>query len=382
VLLVLEALTTLLERWLIMFVSESRREANRRNAQLSTGPKTAEGKERSRLNALKHGLCSSVVVAEDASVVMTRTEEFFITLKPQNDFHCWLVSEVALESVRIERAERMERRIRDKIAMKAELTWDDDRRLEAILLGSTLGNRPDLVVEQLRKNVQGCEWLMARWAMLAYVADVDKTWTPEQTALAFDLLGTPDVFRVGKKPGDSLDFEGKLVESGTDLAALARREIAELKERRERIKPLDEVARALAMADLGEDNDPELIRLRRQEATLYSRLRWCLRQLQVQSPFQEPQRGLKRKWIPDRTFVNPVEELKPPEPLKPLEIQPDLPILTKFDHPPFDLLPEESPEPGEVADIAKILKSRQVRKSKKAQARRESRRRKVENLRA
>ena len=36
--------------------SAARVAANRRNAQLSTGPRTAEGKARSRRNALKHGL--------------------------------------------------------------------------------------------------------------------------------------------------------------------------------------------------------------------------------------------------------------------------------------------------------------------------------------
>ncbi len=49
-------------------VSLSKRaEANRRNAQLSTGPKTEEGKSRSRQNALKHGiLASDLLITEGA----------------------------------------------------------------------------------------------------------------------------------------------------------------------------------------------------------------------------------------------------------------------------------------------------------------------------
>src|SRR5689334_20567763 len=42
-----------------------RLEANRANAKRSTGPKTAAGKSRSKLNALKHGLSAERVVIGD-----------------------------------------------------------------------------------------------------------------------------------------------------------------------------------------------------------------------------------------------------------------------------------------------------------------------------
>jgi hypothetical protein len=47
--------------------TRKQRAANRRNAQLSTGPKTPEGKAAVRLNALKHGLTAenAVIIGEE-----------------------------------------------------------------------------------------------------------------------------------------------------------------------------------------------------------------------------------------------------------------------------------------------------------------------------
>lgn len=47
-------------------VSLKKAEANRRNAKHSTGPRTAEGKQRSRRNALKHGIFASALLVDDA----------------------------------------------------------------------------------------------------------------------------------------------------------------------------------------------------------------------------------------------------------------------------------------------------------------------------
>jgi hypothetical protein len=358
-----------------MLVSENRIQANRRNALLSTGPKTAEGKARSRANSLKHGLCASVVVEEDGAIVEERTHHLFWALKPQNEYHNWLVDKAAILSIRIDRSERIERRVRDKFSLKAELTWDDDRLLEVELLGAMLESRPAQTVAALKKTPQGCEWLMTRWAMLARISDLKEPWTEEQTNLAFDMLATPSAFRKGRKPGEELDFDGKPVESSDDPAAIARREIDRLKAIREVVADIDEVEQALAKSDLNNDADPELRRLRRYESTLHRRFRWCVDQINKPSPHPNPRPGLTPNWV-----APPHPEEKPEAPTEEEKLAAAHPEGAI--HPPFDLEPDEFPEPGKDADIPAIVYSRKQKRIRKAEARRDGNRRKIEKLRA
>jgi hypothetical protein len=60
-------------------------EANRRNAQQSTGPRTEAGKKTSSLNALRHGLTSRIVVlpTEDLSAYNRFSDEFLADLAPE-----------------------------------------------------------------------------------------------------------------------------------------------------------------------------------------------------------------------------------------------------------------------------------------------------------
>jgi len=60
-------------------------EANRRNAQQSTGPRSEIGKRKSSLNALRHGLTARVVVlpTEDLSAYQRFSTEFLAALAPE-----------------------------------------------------------------------------------------------------------------------------------------------------------------------------------------------------------------------------------------------------------------------------------------------------------
>jgi hypothetical protein len=60
-------------------------EANRRNAQQSTGPRTEIGKQKSSLNAMRHGLTARVVVlpTEDLAAYQRFSAEFLADLAPE-----------------------------------------------------------------------------------------------------------------------------------------------------------------------------------------------------------------------------------------------------------------------------------------------------------
>jgi hypothetical protein len=93
-------------------------EANRRNAQKSRGPKTPEGKARSRFNAVKHGMYARtpVLPGEDAGAFQSRIDTWKADLRPRNELEDSLIERAALASWQLERAERVEvDRLTDRI---------------------------------------------------------------------------------------------------------------------------------------------------------------------------------------------------------------------------------------------------------------------------
>ena len=93
-----------------MPLSDARNNANRDNATHSTGPKTEEGKARSRLNGLRHGLTGQTVVlpTEDLKIYMAFTEKLFVSLEPESDLERQLAQSYANEQWRLNRCGSME----------------------------------------------------------------------------------------------------------------------------------------------------------------------------------------------------------------------------------------------------------------------------------
>jgi hypothetical protein len=88
-----------------MSASAARIEANQANAQQSTGPRTEEGKARSALNAIKHGLtaASALLPSEDPAAYQRHLQDFEDEYQPQNASEQFLTRDLADTAWRLKR---------------------------------------------------------------------------------------------------------------------------------------------------------------------------------------------------------------------------------------------------------------------------------------
>src|SRR5882757_572496 len=91
-------------------ISDKQREANYRNAQLSTGPKTEAGKKRSSLNATRHSLTGQVTVMtdEDRTAFSAFSARLMKNLAPEGEMEIQLALRLAKDTWRLNRLSAIE----------------------------------------------------------------------------------------------------------------------------------------------------------------------------------------------------------------------------------------------------------------------------------
>jgi hypothetical protein len=148
-----------------MACSEAKLLANLRNAALSTGPKTAEGKSHSRANALKHGLTGEGVVLreEDELEVEQARRELEAEFQPTGRMGRILVKRIAVMSVRLERCfeqEVAERGHRRHVAVRLY----DENQLKAVETAfQGLAASPDIQSRKLETTPEGVDRKLEAW---------------------------------------------------------------------------------------------------------------------------------------------------------------------------------------------------------------------------
>ncbi|MFO0952996.1 MAG: hypothetical protein U0835_17950 [Isosphaeraceae bacterium] len=203
-------------------VSEKRIEANRRNAQKSTGPVSNAGKAKSSRNALKHGLAAQTHTPpgpepEEFEHELNRWNESVRPAGPAEEalvrtacHAAWKLTKIAaVEEARAgsavasaadeharaqaDRAEEVGRRlVRDPINRCAQRPLDGK---EDVVAARRVDDPPRLVRE-LTSFAEGVDWLLARWDELRRILHEEGFWHYPEKIRALRLLG--------KRPEDVL----------------------------------------------------------------------------------------------------------------------------------------------------------------------------------
>jgi hypothetical protein len=118
-------------------ISEAKRIANAGNAQLSTGPTSADGKAKSSLNALKTALTGRTVLlpADDAAAYQQHVSDYEKELRPVGQRECDLVQSIADASWRLQRIPVLESAMYAQGRIRFANQFDDqDPALRATLI--------------------------------------------------------------------------------------------------------------------------------------------------------------------------------------------------------------------------------------------------------
>ncbi len=243
-----------------MATSPARVQANRRNAQLSTGPKTVEGKANSRMNAFQHGMAGAgdlLAPGEDAALVAERTAAFAVEFRASGVAGGILARRAAVLSVRMDQAE-VDGDDELLAHVQAALdTFDDARASELDRLVDLLGRRGVMLEAQrdLEQMPDGIDRLLEFWeresqAVAANPANADRRqWLG-------DLLGLTTEAILSQTPAQFIErIDGERVRLGHVDAATRADRLFELARQRAG------VGRAARL-----DPSPELLQIRRYEA--------------------------------------------------------------------------------------------------------------------
>ena len=143
-------------------LTEARLAANRLNAARSTGPRTAGGKARSRMNALKHGLTGAGIAlpVEDEAAVEARFLAIQEELAPQTVLGVFFAHQMALMTVRCQRAARQEAKAVASKIRRAPAEWDEARAAEADHLMGWIGAEPVAYRRKLMATPEGVDRLI------------------------------------------------------------------------------------------------------------------------------------------------------------------------------------------------------------------------------
>ena len=202
--------------------SSKRAESSRENGRKSRGPTSAEGQQRSKMNALKHGMRARtpVLPGEDPDAFDARLKSWIADLQPTDDVERFLVTRAVQLSWQLERADRalaaraadarkahegrVDQLADEVTALGRRLFWDPRGHVDfyphfEVTLGQPAmvswsgqiddPNDPARLLIRLEATAMGCAWLLDRWGELRERLDEWGKWQPPDRFKAIRLLG-------------------------------------------------------------------------------------------------------------------------------------------------------------------------------------------------
>ncbi len=211
--------------------------ANRENSKRSTGPKSVEGRNAVRRNALKHGLTAEtlVVEGEDAEAFRQMAESHLSVFQPRNDVELEFAKTFSIAAWRRQRCVSTEtamvnHHIRETQHSAAVIGQQDVLALGDRLFHDSQGcwqlfpdpsmkdcpisprandvpGGPDLparLVNELESSYEGCRWLLDRWNELRARAQKGNFWQAYDKFKSIRLMGRQPLDVLEDTTGDLL----------------------------------------------------------------------------------------------------------------------------------------------------------------------------------
>jgi hypothetical protein len=154
------------------------------------GPRTAEGKTRSRRNALKHGLRADTLIFElhTNRCKQHQTRLRFI-MEPQGPLEHICVSRCALAATKLDvatQAQLDEARDRAEDNLNA---YHRKAKKQVRRTAQNLSRNPNETVAKLESSGYGIDWLIRHWESLRAEIEAGSMWSSDRLDFAYRLLG-------------------------------------------------------------------------------------------------------------------------------------------------------------------------------------------------
>ncbi len=290
-----------------MVATQAQIEANRRNARQSTGPKSLEGKEKSRANAVTHGGSNAGPVNRGHvnPVIRRLFRQFRDEYQPRGIEETSLVAILARSAYAQTCWSEEELKITAFAVDDEKHAFVSRRRAEAAHRLRRISREPEYTVAYLKTSATGIDVLLDRWnELLAHVEHAGDLDDDAQRMLE-DLLGRNPLLRPALHILDPIPGETKKAK----YIRLIQNNVARLKADRDRLAPFLDKEFELSLTGAFFEEPPALRRARRYGTEAFRQFKWATERLIALREGSARPLAVKPVWVKEYDDIGFVSEL-------------------------------------------------------------------------